>query len=188
RALRIAEERTGAVLLKGVELGFVERGLDDEGAADVHAELADVDAGDLLAHEELRLQGQYEFLVELGDLSDEHAECERQAGVYDFHWGEDFAELPARHCVHKFDEERLRFFDRGKERTHDNLRDLTSRIGRYRNAGRRPIYLLTAIPRGRLQGRGAGVGNERMHLGRIFAAGSEFDSRGHVDAPGMQGG
>lgn len=57
-ALGVGEERAGAIVVEGVEFGFVHVGFDREGTADVQAKVTDVDAGDLLADEESRFVGQ----------------------------------------------------------------------------------------------------------------------------------
>ena len=70
-AFGFGENRAGAVVRERVEFGLVHGFLDGEGAADVHAEEADVDARDLLANEDLGFAGQFEFFVEPADFRGE---------------------------------------------------------------------------------------------------------------------
>src|SRR6185437_7251838 len=126
--------------------------------------------------------------VELGNLADEHAKRHRHSRIDHLDGCEDFSELSARHCVGQLDEERLRFFDRGKKGAHNKPPRFAFPYSMPRPCGRAPLYSLTGIAKAGLQRSGTGVGDERVNLARIFAARSGFHSRSYVDTPWMQRG
>ena len=99
RALGFGEQRTGAVMFQCVEFYLVHRFLNAEPAAYVHAELADVDARDLLTNEEHELSRQRQFCIELADLAVEQSEGRRQSRRMNLERCRHASELLAREIV-----------------------------------------------------------------------------------------
>src|ERR1700730_3214250 len=77
-ALRIGKKSARAVLLQGIELGFIHRRFDRERPANIYAEPTDVDTRHLLTNEQGSLWRQQQLFIQLANLRIEQTECKRQ--------------------------------------------------------------------------------------------------------------
>src|SRR5437588_139260 len=116
RAFCVSKLSAGAVLIERVEFRFLHHRFDGEGAADIDAEKAEVEARHLLADEQDSLWRQGQLLVELADFCVKQTEgCWQSCGMH-FYRSQDFAELLARKVIGQLQHEAAGFFDWGKER------------------------------------------------------------------------
>src|SRR5438874_937888 len=118
RAFCVSKLSAGAVLIERVEFRFLHHRFDREGAADIDAEKAEVEACHLLADEQDNLRRQDQLLVELADFCVKQTKRGWQSRRMHFYRGQDFAELLPGKVIGQLHHEAAGFFDWRKKRVH----------------------------------------------------------------------